>query len=874
MPGGHAARQRRLHGRGDGRGVPGRLRDGARAGCSRAHPARCVVGVVLAAVPVGPLVACYLWLDRYEPEPRRLLALGLLLGRVRGHRGRAAARRASAASSSASPTHRPRDRRAGDGGGQQGAVHPPAAVVAARASSTASSTASCTPAWSASASRSPRTSSTSPAAYNGSDGVGPAASDALTGTVRGPLPVQPVRAPALHRVHRHRRRHRRDRRAAGPAGRSPRCRVSRSPSCAHAVWNTSAVYGGGRRSCSTYVLLMVPAFLLLVGFAVWARRSEGRMLTAALERRGRPRAIPATDIAWLVGLPPGARSRAHRARAAAARRPSEAMRRLPAGRRSSSASCTTATCAAPRRRTSPRAGTAYVARIGGTCGPTIAVPAPRRQRGTHPMTPVGDGPRSRPAARRRSQMLTALVRLREALQPAALPLELPGVEEQRAAAREMVDQLEDYVLPRLMPIDAPLLAVVGGSTGAGKSTLVNSLVGRRVTEPGVLRPTTRSPVLVHHPADAELVRQGPASCPTSSAPPAPPPTPARSSWWPPRRVPAGPGDPRRPRHRLGGGAQPDPGRPAARGRRPVAVRDLRRALRRPGAVGLPARRPPSAATAVAIVLDRTPPDAVAEVEQPPGPDAGQPRASGTRRCSRSPRARSTTDGLLAAERGRRDPRLAGRRWPPTPTPGPRWSSRPSTVRSARSPPQPHDGRRRGGRAGRDGAPAARGRGRGVRPRPSRAVDEASADGTLLRGEVLARWQEFVGTGELLQSPGEPRWAGSATGSSTRCKGKPQQAERVTVAVESGLRDADPRARRGRRRAGRRVLAVAGRPGSTCSPTPAEDLGRASRDFRAPGRARGARLAAGRAGDGAHRGRRQALHRPVPRLRRQRAVAWR
>ena len=38
--------------------------------------------------------------------------------------------------------------------------------------------------------------------------------------------------------------------------------------------------------------------------------------------------------------------------------------------------------------------------------------------------------------------------------------------------------------PRLATIDAPLLAVVGGSTGAGKSTLVNSLVRRRVTAPG------------------------------------------------------------------------------------------------------------------------------------------------------------------------------------------------------------------------------------------------------------------------------------------------------------------------------------------------------------------------------------------------------
>nr|WP_239063266.1 dynamin family protein [Streptomyces sp. SID13031] len=67
----------------------------------------------------------------------------------------------------------------------------------------------------------------------------------------------------------------------------------------------------------------------------------------------------------------------------------------------------------------------------------------------------------------------------------------------------MLDQLDDYVLPRLVQLEAPVLAVVGGSTGAGKSTLVNSLIGQVVSEPGVLRPTTRSPVLIHHPADAE-----------------------------------------------------------------------------------------------------------------------------------------------------------------------------------------------------------------------------------------------------------------------------------------------------------------------------------------------------------------------------------
>ena len=96
----------------------------------------------------------------------------------------------------------------------------------------------------------------------------------------------------------------------------------------------------------------------------------------------------------------------------------------------------------------------------------------------------------------------ALVELRAAVVPLQIPLPLPGAEEQRRAVREITAQLDDYVLPRLATINAPLLAVVGGSTGAGKSTLVNSLVGRRVTAPGVIRPTTRAPVLVHHASDA------------------------------------------------------------------------------------------------------------------------------------------------------------------------------------------------------------------------------------------------------------------------------------------------------------------------------------------------------------------------------------
>jgi energy-coupling factor transporter ATP-binding protein EcfA2 len=64
-----------------------------------------------------------------------------------------------------------------------------------------------------------------------------------------------------------------------------------------------------------------------------------------------------------------------------------------------------------------------------------------------------------------------------------------------------VGQIGDYLLPRLRQMDAPLLIVVGGSTGAGKSTIVNSLVGAEVSPSGVLRPTTRAPVLVCHPSE-------------------------------------------------------------------------------------------------------------------------------------------------------------------------------------------------------------------------------------------------------------------------------------------------------------------------------------------------------------------------------------
>ncbi|MDR6988782.1 energy-coupling factor transporter ATP-binding protein EcfA2 [Paenarthrobacter nitroguajacolicus] len=91
---------------------------------------------------------------------------------------------------------------------------------------------------------------------------------------------------------------------------------------------------------------------------------------------------------------------------------------------------------------------------------------------------------------------------RSELAATTLPLAVPEAQEARRWVRESLAQLDDYVIPRYRSLDAPLLAVVGGSTGAGKSTLVNALVGYPVTRAGAIRPTTRQPILLHHPQEA------------------------------------------------------------------------------------------------------------------------------------------------------------------------------------------------------------------------------------------------------------------------------------------------------------------------------------------------------------------------------------
>lgn len=99
-----------------------------------------------------------------------------------------------------------------------------------------------------------------------------------------------------------------------------------------------------------------------------------------------------------------------------------------------------------------------------------------------------------------TRLRRALEALVEQVRAADLELPVPGAEAARAHRDRLVADLEAHIA-RLGDLEAPLLVVVGGVTGAGKSTLVNSLARATVTRTGALRPTTTAPTLVRAPAD-------------------------------------------------------------------------------------------------------------------------------------------------------------------------------------------------------------------------------------------------------------------------------------------------------------------------------------------------------------------------------------
>ncbi|MDY5132140.1 dynamin family protein [Actinotignum urinale] len=102
-----------------------------------------------------------------------------------------------------------------------------------------------------------------------------------------------------------------------------------------------------------------------------------------------------------------------------------------------------------------------------------------------------------------SDALNVLQRLREALGELSFPFETPLSELGNDTAEEGYNQLGDYILPRMNSSEAPLLCVIGGSTGSGKSAILNALIGEKVSRSSAIRPTTREPVLVHSAGEGE-----------------------------------------------------------------------------------------------------------------------------------------------------------------------------------------------------------------------------------------------------------------------------------------------------------------------------------------------------------------------------------
>ena len=267
-------------------------------------PGALAVGVVLAAVPVGPVIASFLWLDRYEPEPVRLLVVAFFWGALVATAAALVLQSLDqiflgtpdnwSAAIVAPITEEGAKgvfvvmllwlRRRVIDGVLDGIVY--AGIVGVGFAFTENILYLA-------------------GAYMGSDGAAASAGAGGLESATGLFVVRGIFSPFAHPLFTSFiglgvgvavvAKHRPWRFLAPLLG-------YLAAVTAHATWNASAFFGGGATFVLTYVFAMVPAFLLVAGFAVWARSREARMLTRSLSDCAARGLIGAYEVPWLVRL--------------------------------------------------------------------------------------------------------------------------------------------------------------------------------------------------------------------------------------------------------------------------------------------------------------------------------------------------------------------------------------------------------------------------------------------------------------------------------------------------------------------------------------------------------------------------------------------
>lgn len=102
-------------------------------------------------------------------------------------------------------------------------------------------------------------------------------------------------------------------------------------------------------------------------------------------------------------------------------------------------------------------------------------------------------------------LVDALRDTRKAVAAVEFPFESDVKDKALVIVHDILEQLDQHLIPRALEQSSPAIVVVGGSTGAGKSTIVNAILGTDLTKAGVLRPTTMAPHLFHNPNDSDFL---------------------------------------------------------------------------------------------------------------------------------------------------------------------------------------------------------------------------------------------------------------------------------------------------------------------------------------------------------------------------------